>query len=206
MKSVIVLCGGMSRRMGRDKGSMNLNGKPMIIHVIETIAHAADEIVLVLKDENQVETYKKFLNSLKLPEEKNLMFCKDILKDQGPLAGILTGFQHITADKALVIPCDSPFISEVFVNRMFELSEDPNFDAYVPKWSDGKLEPLHSIYKKNVLFLIQKLLEEDIRSVKVLISQLNVMFIDVEYLDISGRSFLNINKMKDLKDITDYNL
>ena len=53
----------------------------------------------------------------------------------------------------MVIPCDSPFISEVFVNRMFELSEDSNFDAYVPKWSDGKLEPLHSIYKKNVLFI-----------------------------------------------------
>ena len=203
MKSIIVLCGGMSRRMGQDKGSMNLNGKPMIIRVIETIAHAADEIVLVLKDENQVETYKKFLNSIKLPGEKNLMFCTDILKEQGPLAGILTGLQHINADKALVIPCDSPFISEVFVNTMFELSEDSNFDAYVPKWSDGKLEPLHSIYKKNVLFLIQKLLEEDIRSVKVLISQLNVKFIDVEYLDISGRSFLNINQMNDLKDIID---
>ena len=50
---------------------------------------------------------------------------------------------------------------------------------------------------------IEKLLEEDIRSVKILISQLNVKFIDVEYLDISGRSFLNINKMNDLKDIID---
>ncbi len=202
MKSFIVLCGGMSRRMGRDKGSMSLNGKPLIIHVIETIADA-DEIVLVLRDENQVETYKKFLNDLKLPEDKNLKICTDILKDQGPLAGILTGFQHITSDRALVIPCDSPFISEVFVNRMFELSEDSNFDAYVPKWTDGKLEPLHSIYKKDVQFIIKKLLEDDVRSVKMLISQLNVKFIDVETLDISGRSFFNINQMNDLKDTLD---
>lgn len=188
--------------MGRDKGSMSLNGKPLIIHVIETIADA-DEIVLVLRDENQVETYKKFLNDLKLPEDKNLKICTDILKDQGPLAGILTGFQHITSDRALVIPCDSPFISEVFVNRMFELSEDSNFDAYVPKWTDGKLEPLHSIYKKDVQFIIKKLLEDDVRSVKMLISQLNVKFIDVETLDISGRSFFNINQMNDLKDTLD---
>ena len=202
MKSFIVLCGGMSRRMGRDKGSMSLNGKPLIIHVIETIADA-DEIVLVLRDENQVETYKKFLKDLKLPEDKNLKICTDILKDQGPLVGILTGFQHITSDRALVIPCDSPFISEVFVNRMFELSEDSNFDAYVPKWTDGKLEPLHSIYKKDVQFIIKKLLEDDVRSVKMLISQLNVKFIDVETLDISGRSFFNINQMNDLKDTLD---
>ena len=54
MKSFIVLCGGMSRRMGRDKGSMSLHGKPMITHVLETITPVADEIVLVLRDDRSV--------------------------------------------------------------------------------------------------------------------------------------------------------
>ena len=59
MKSFIILCGGMSTRMGQDKGSMDLYGKPMIIHVLETIAKIADEIVLVLRDENQVDVIQK---------------------------------------------------------------------------------------------------------------------------------------------------
>ena len=63
----------------------------------------------------------------------------------------------------MVIPCDSPFISELFVNKMFELSEETNFDAFVPKWSDGKLEPLHSIYKKDLKSTIKKLLDEDVK-------------------------------------------
>ena len=76
-----------------------------------------------------------------------------------------------------------------------------NFDAFVPKWSDGKLEPLHSIYKKDVQSIIKKLLDEDVRRVKSLLSQLNVKFIDVESLDITGRSFLNINQMNDISRI-----
>ena len=50
MKSFILLCGGRSRRMGQDKGSMSLNGKPMIIHVLETLAAVADEIIVVLRN------------------------------------------------------------------------------------------------------------------------------------------------------------
>lgn len=201
MNSFIVLCGGKSRRMGQDKGSMSFHGKPMIIHVIETLTHVADEIVLVLRDKNQADEYKKFLKDLKLTENINFKICTDILKDQGPLAGILTGFQHIVSNKAMVLPCDSPFVSEFFVKKMFELSGYSDFDAFVPKWSDGRLEPLHSIYKKNSQPVIRKLLEEDILDVKNFITKLDVKFIDVESLDPTGRSFFNINQMKDIPKV-----
>jgi molybdopterin-guanine dinucleotide biosynthesis protein A len=201
MNSFIILCGGKSRRMGQDKGSMSFHGKPMIIHVIETLTHVADEIVLVLRDKNQADEYKKFLKDLKLTENINFKICTDILKDQGPLAGILTGFQHIVSNKAMVLPCDSPFVSEFFVKKMFELSGYSDFDAFVPKWSDGRLEPLHSIYKKNSQPVIRKLLEEDILDVKSFITKLDVKFIDVESLDPTGRSFFNINQMKDIPKV-----
>jgi len=201
MNSFIILCGGKSRRMGQDKGSMSFHGKPMIIHVIETLTHVADEIVLVLRDKNQADEYKKFLKDLKLTENINFKICTDILKDQGPLAGILTGFQHIVSNKAMVLPCDSPFVSEFFVKKMFELSGYSDFDAFVPKWSDGRLEPLHSIYKKNSQSVIRKLLEEDILDVKSFITKLDVKFIDVESLDPTGRSFFNINQMKDIPKV-----
>jgi molybdenum cofactor guanylyltransferase len=200
MKSFIVLCGGKSTRMGRDKGSMTVNDKPMIIHVIETISRVADEIILVFRDDDQVDDYKNILNKLELPENSKLVICTDLLKDQGPLAGILTGLKFVTSSKAMVIPCDSPFVSEQFVKKMFAYSDDLNYDAYVPKWSDNKLEPLHSIYKKNLYFIIQKLLEENIRDVKSFIMKLNVKFINAESLDKTGRSFYNINQMKDITD------
>jgi len=197
MKSFIILCGGMSTRMGQDKGSMNLYGKSMIIHVLEPIIKVADEIILVLRDKNQVKIYKKLLKELKY-NRTIFKICTDIIKDQGPLAGILTGLMNTVSDKSMIIPCDSPFISELFIKKMFEQSKGTNFDAYVPKWSDGHIEPLHSIYKKDLISTIKKLLNQDIKDVKSLVSKSNTKFINVQNLDISGRSFLNINQKKDI--------
>jgi molybdopterin-guanine dinucleotide biosynthesis protein A len=199
MKSFILLCGGKSRRMGQDKGSMGLKGKPMILHVIKNLIDIADEIVVVLRDKNQVDDYNKIFDQIQSNRYKLQIFT-DILKNKGPLAGILTGLENITSDKAMVIPCDSPFVSEYFVNKMFLYSNEPNFDAFVPKWSDGRLEPLHSIYKKDLKSNILKLLKEDIRDVKSLIMEVNVKYIDVGSLDDTGRSFFNINRMDDIPD------
>ena len=199
MKSFILLCGGKSRRMGQDKGSMNLNGKPMIIHVIKTLLNVADEIVVVLRDKNQVDNYNKIFDKLKKDRSK-LNICTDILKDMGPLAGILAGLENISSDKAMVVPCDSPFISENFINKMFLYSNESHFDAFVPKWPDGRLEPLHSIYKKDLKSNIKKLLKEDIKDVKSLIMELNVKYIEVNSLDDTGKNFFNINRLDDISD------
>lgn len=200
MKSLIVLCGGRSTRLGQDKGSFNINGKPMIIHVIETLALVADEIVIVLRDENQVDDYKQLFDRLTSNNKTKLKICTDILKDQGPLAGILTGLKNIKSDMAMVIPCDSPFVTEFFINKMFTFSEEADFEAFVPKWSNGKVEPLHSIYKKDLQPVIQKLLYKHKRDVKSFIDKLKVEYIDAESLDDTGRSFININRADDVSE------
>ncbi len=199
MKSFILLCGGRSRRMGQDKGSMSLNGKPMIIHVLETLAAVADEIIVVLRNKDQVDRYNKIFHQLQ-SDKTGIHIVTDILKDKGPLEGIFTGLNNISSDKAMVIPCDSPFISENFLNKMFLYSNESNFDAFVPKWPDDNLEPLHSIYKKDIKSEILKLLKEDIRDVKSLLMELNVKYIDVNSLDDTGRSFFNINRIDDISD------
>jgi molybdopterin-guanine dinucleotide biosynthesis protein A len=83
---------------------------------------------------------------------------------------------------------------------MFQYSNEPDFDAIVPRWPDGKLEPLHSIYKKDIKSNILKLLNEDIRDVKSLIMDLNVKYVDGDSLDDTGRSFFNVNRMDDISD------
>lgn len=194
MKSFIVLCGGRSRRMGKDKGSMLLDEKPMVFHVLNTIKDIADEIVLVLRDEKQIEKYKKILKNGNI----SLKIVIDKIKDQGPLVGILTGLSAINSEYAQILPCDSPFISKNFVLKMFDLIESGDFDAVVPIWDDGNVEPLHSIYKKKVSDDIETLINEETMDVNSLIFKLNVKFVDVEELDKSTSSFRNLNTIKDL--------
>jgi len=189
--------------MGQDKGSMSLNGRPMILYILKTISHFADEIVLILRDDKQSDEYKKLFKNQILINNINIKIFTDTVKDQGPLGGIFSGLQHVVSNQAMVLPCDSPFVSEFFIKRMLELSKSTAYEAFVPKWSDGRLEPLHSIYKKDTQDIIQKLLEEDILDVKSYINKLNVKFIDVESLDPTGRSFFNINQNKDIPNDLD---
>lgn len=124
-RSVIILCGGMSKRMGEDKGSMVLNKKPMILHLLETLNNHIDEVILVLNNNDRIAKYKNiiqnyFSNDFKDTISYNLVFLKDEIKNQGPLSGILTGLENISTNYALVLPCDSPFVDDTFINFMFD--------------------------------------------------------------------------------------
>lgn len=180
--------------MGKDKGSMVIDGKPMLLHVLDEIKDVAEEIILVLRDEEQIKKYKGILND-KINSVKVVI---DEIKDQGPLVGIWGGLSVIRSDYALVLPCDSPFISKVFVLKMFELAKKDDFDAIVPIWDDGHVEPLHSIYKKSSVFVIEDLVKVGKMNVKSLIDCLDVRYVDVEDLDITTRSFRNINRVIDI--------
>lgn len=194
MKSIIILCGGRSKRMGKDKGSLLLNDKPMVLHVLDTVKDIADEIILVLRDTSQIESYNSILNYNDMP----LKLVTDKIKDEGPLVGILTGLSYINSDYAQILPCDSPFISKEFVLKMFELAEIDDFDAIVPLWNDGHIEPLHSLYKRSAIKTIERLISEEKRNVSSLIKNLNAKYVPVETLDKTTMSFQNINTIKDI--------
>lgn len=197
MKSIIILCGGRSRRMGKDKGSLVLDGKPMILHVLDTVKGIADEIVLVLRDQEQIDKYKSILNDA----DVSIKIVTDEIKDQGPLVGISTGLSYINSKYAQILPCDSPFISKSFILKMFEIAEGKEFDAVVPIWDDGHIEPLHSIYKKDVIDIARDLIKKEKRNVRSLIENLNVEYVDVGELDETTMSFQNINTINEFKGI-----
>jgi molybdenum cofactor guanylyltransferase len=199
--------------MGQDKGKMLLNNKPLLVHLLEILEKHLDEIILVLRDEKQVEDYqniirKYFLSkTLKNGKKRNknifafdLKIVTDKIKDQGPLAGIYTGLSHINSDYGLVLPCDSPYISDSFLDNIFRILENSeiDYDAMVPQWDEMHIEPLHSIYHKRTGQLIEKLILDEIRDVKSLIKELNVFFVDVKCLDSSLKSFKNLNRPQDL--------
>lgn len=201
MKSCIILCGGRSRRMGQDKGLMFLNGTPMIIHTLETVEEIVDEIILVLRDKKQLELYEKFVNEFKTQKHNlntEISLVTDIEIDQGPLFGIYTGLSHIKSEGALVLPCDSPFISSYFVNKIFKLSKGSGVQAMVPVWPDGSTEPLHAYYLSECIPVIQNQLKKGFRNVKSLLEQINVVYIDVRSLDPEKKSFINLNRPEDM--------
>nr|WP_295607138.1 NTP transferase domain-containing protein [uncultured Methanobrevibacter sp.] len=59
--SCIVLSGGMSRRMGQDKGSMIIQEKPMILHILERLNYKINDAVIVLNDSHYLISIVKVI-------------------------------------------------------------------------------------------------------------------------------------------------
>ena len=234
--SCIVLSGGMSRRMGQDKGSMIIQEKPMILHILERLDYKINDAVIVLNDAQRIADYQSLLNQycegdIESNFDFSLEFVEDEIKEKGPISGIMTGLKNIKTDYALVLPCDSPFISEENIGEMFKLLEEnleSNIDAIIPfhiksnkvkfkgngefnfndaseMTTDMKIansEPLHSIYKKENLNKIDELLKEDNLYVKSFIKCLkNPCFIEVDNKVLFEKDFRNFNRKEDLEDL-----
>lgn len=180
--------------MGQDKGLMLLEGQPMIFHIIKTLECAVDEIILVLRNKEQLYRYREVLDDLEI----KVKFFIDLKVDQGPLIGLLTGLSNLESDGALILPCDSPYVSIEFIDEIFILAEEEHSQAVVPSWSDGSLEPLHAYYRKECIPTIRKTLSEGLRDVKSLLKKLNVRYIDVARLDPYKSSFINLNYPHDI--------
>ncbi len=234
--SCIVLSGGMSRRMGQDKGSMIIQEKPMILHILERLNYKINDAVIVLNDAQRIADYQSLLSQYcegKIEDnfDYSVDFVEDEVKGKGPISGIMTGLKNIKTDYALVLPCDSPFISEDNIDAMFKLLEEnleSDIDAIIPfhiksnkdKFKDNdefnfddasemtvdmkiaNSEPLHSIYKKENLNKIDELLKKDNLYVKSFIKGLkNPCFIEVDNKVLFEKDFRNFNRKEDLEDL-----
>jgi molybdopterin-guanine dinucleotide biosynthesis protein A len=199
IKSCIILCGGQSRRMGKDKGSLVIQDKPMIKHILSTLNHQINEAIIVLNDQSRIDRYGEFIN----PKDYSysLRFVEDKIKNKGPLPGIMTGLSYTTDDYALVLPCDSPYVSREYVNTIFSEIEN-GYQAIVP-YHDEKnriktSEPLHSIYNKSIIPEIEKLIDEDTLHIKGLIEKIDTKFVLIDNKKILKKEFRNLNRPEDI--------
>ncbi|WP_305554493.1 molybdenum cofactor guanylyltransferase [Methanobrevibacter sp. V74] len=199
IKSCIILCGGKSSRMGQDKGSMIIQNNPMIKHVLSTLNHHISEVVIVLNDESRINKYSEFIN----PDDYAyaITFVEDKIKNKGPMPGIMTGLSNINSDYALILPCDSPYVSTKYIDTIFNEIED-TYQAIVPYHdSANKLktsEPLHSIYSKNIIGEIDELIKNDVLHIKGLIEKIDTKFLLIDDEKIEKKEFRNLNHPEDL--------
>ena len=199
IKSCIILCGGKSSRMGRDKGSMIIRKKPMIKHILTTLNHQITEAIIVLNDSERIARYSKFIH----PEDYTyeITFAEDKIKNKGPMPGIMTGLEQIKGSYALILPCDSPYVSANYINTIFK-EIDKDYQAIVPYHDDeNKLktsEPLHSVYNKNIIPEIEELISNDVLHIKGLIEKIDTKFVLIDNKKIEKKEFRNLNRPEDV--------
>ncbi len=176
--TAIIMAGGKSRRMGRDKSMLAVNGEPVIKHIFKQLYPHFNQ-VLVSSDE--VSRYS-FLGVKVVPDED---------ANKGPLMGIASALRVSANQVNFVIACDIPEVDIGFVRQM--VRESKNFDAVVPQAGPSRYDPLFAIYKKNTLVVIDKAIASGNYRIIDPLRYCKVNYINLAY----GQQLKNLNTMKD---------
>jgi molybdopterin-guanine dinucleotide biosynthesis protein A len=73
----------------------------------------------------------------------------DAVENCGPLGGLWTALRHTQADWNLLVACDMPDITEVFLQQLLDAAKTSDADCVVPE-IDGKIHPLCAVYHRRV--------------------------------------------------------
>jgi len=125
----IVLCGGKSSRMGRDKAWLPWRGQPMVAHVVSILRATVEEVVVVAS------------GAMDLPSV-DARVVRDREPALGPLAGIREGLEQIDAKFAFVTGTDAPFLSPAFVEALL------SYGCAAAPEIDGHVQTLAAVYPR----------------------------------------------------------
>ena len=188
--SVVILAGGQSRRLGRDKSLLPVGGEPLLARTVHRLAPLSDDLIVVT---NHGERYE----SLDLP----VRLVPDERPGVGSLMGIYSGLRAARHPLALAVGCDMPFLNAPLLRYMLGLS--PGYDVVIPRLA-GLLEPLHAIYRETCLGPMEKLLEAGRRQIIAFFGQVRVRHVEedeIDRFDPQRLSFVNVNTPEDWAEV-----
>ncbi|HWG51398.1 MAG TPA: molybdenum cofactor guanylyltransferase [Candidatus Acidoferrales bacterium] len=131
-----VLAGGKSMRMGRDKAVLQLEGRTLLEHALDTLRQVCAEVMVL----GSREFYADF----------GAEVVQDIFPGCGPLAGIHAGLSRTRTDFNLIIAVDTPFLSADFLRFMAQRAIESGAVVTTPQIA-GYKQPLCSVYSREFL-------------------------------------------------------
>lgn len=181
--TTVILAGGLGKRIGGDKGLQLLQGRPLIRHVLESVAPHSSAVLI--NANTTLEAYKP-------------LACRIITDEmpdwQGPLAGLHAALLNAQTEYVLTVPCDTPFLPHDLVARLQQAVFDGTADAAVAM-AGGRRQPTIALYNRRVLPRLQAYLDAGKRKVNDWLDSLQLS--EVVFDNVAA--FDNINTREDLE-------
>jgi molybdopterin-guanine dinucleotide biosynthesis protein A len=149
--SAIILAGGKSVRMGRDKARLDIGGRPLLARQIQLVRETGAGEVFI--SGHAGEDYAEF----------GCPVLCDRFEDAGPLAGIERALAMAASSRVLVVAVDMPNLTPAVLKQLTGRGGETL--AVIPR-IEGRMEPLAAIYPKSAWNLASLLLDDGICAVK----------------------------------------
>jgi molybdopterin-guanine dinucleotide biosynthesis protein A len=180
----LILAGGKGSRMGGvDKGLQPFRGRRLVDHVYDRLVPQVGGVI-INANQNQ-EAYRTF----------GVRVVSDAISGfAGPLAGFHAGLSVSKRPFLATVPCDSPFLPEDLIERLYGRIDGTGAELAVAKTGDQP-HPVFSLMRRGVLDYLSDFLKEGGRKIDAWYASLNV----VEVLfDDEAQAFSNINTLEEL--------
>jgi molybdenum cofactor guanylyltransferase len=184
--TAVLLAGGESRRMGKDKATVLFRGKPLWQIQLELL--------------RKLEPAEIFVSARTDPSWRpdNVQFVSDDRPSRGPLSGLATSMLKVRTTHLLALAIDMPFMSENYLRYLYDQVE-PGVGV-LPK-IDDRAEPLAAIYPREADADFRRALAGTDFSLQSVVRRLveSGKLREVRVKEQEKTLFLNVNEMADLQ-------
>lgn len=179
---IFITAGGKSSRMGRDKGLIEISGKPMILHIMEMLKKNNFFFSIIANS----DAYDKW----------SAPMVRDIIPGKGPMGALHTAFHYSDKKYILLLGCDSPFLPPAAIHRLIANTE-VNFIT-VAKTRDT-IHPLQAIYPASLKNKVQSDITRHHLKMQEFIFGSSYTEIEMDDLEEEfPNGFINFNEPKDI--------
>ncbi len=182
----VIQAGGLSTRMGTDKGLVLLRGKTLVAWILDQLDSIQTEKFII---SNQPESYAQF----------GIPVFKDVVPGIGALGGLLTALTHAQNELVFVLACDMPFLDLPLMAQM--LASADGYDVVIPRLGKPEnTEPFRALYRKSCLVPVNQAVAHAKRRAISFFPDVRVNYFDLAEFsdsDPSTWSFFNINSVED---------
>ncbi|MFX0099318.1 MAG: molybdenum cofactor guanylyltransferase [Candidatus Hodarchaeota archaeon] len=223
---VAILAGGRSKRFGSNKALFKIDGIALIskfLLEIPKLARKPNVVFISLAGQEQlIEIIEALKVDLKIIEETKIEYklldenddstsipMKIIFDDErenikefrAAIFGLQAIFTAISEGIVQIMPCDTPYFNANIMNILHAVGEKAGdtWDALIPRWKNGYIEPLHGIYKVDACIdpIEENIKKGDLRLRHFLQSGIRVKHFmiekNLEKVDPTYKTFQNFN-------------
>jgi molybdopterin-guanine dinucleotide biosynthesis protein A len=180
----LVLSGGRSRRMGRDKALLQRDGDSQLAHAVGLLLGELQQVFVSARADQSDDS-----------ERARFPLIVDRYADLGPVAGILSALEYDDRAAWLVVACDLPNLDKTTIRYLLDnRSASTPFTAYRSS-SDTLPEPLCAIYEPQSLSLIRSCVADGMHCPRKILLRSDTQLLELP----DPHSLDNVNTPEDLR-------
>lgn len=184
----VILAGGKSTRMGRDKANLEFQGQTFIKKLAQELDFFEEKMIARGPNEGF--------------EGMDWTIIPDLHEECGPIGGLHSALKNCKSEALFCLPCDIPLMETSLFHWLVPFLEE-KYDAVVCMTPDGKRHPLSGIYWKSSAAVLEEQISNGDNRMMSALDKLKVKYVVVDSKSKEDQLF-NVNTPQDYRRLKEY--